>query len=75
MSEGSAMAARTKSDPDAAKKRALRQLQWVTRRREKEELSHRSAMRAAAAAGASLREIAEAAGVGHMTVKRVLERE
>lgn len=68
------MVERRKVDPEAVKRRALRQLQWVTRRVEKEQASQRSAIRAASAAGASLREIAEAAGVGHMTVKRILER-
>lgn len=68
------MTTKRKVDPEAAKNRALRQVTWMAGRAEKATASKHASIRFAADAGASLRELAEASGLSHMTIKRLLER-
>lgn len=61
-------------DPEKDKRTALRLAGRATTRREKAQREEVAAMRFAVDAGASLREVAAATGVPHVTVKRMLER-
>lgn len=65
---------RSVRDPEGDKRRALGQAAYTARKVDAAEHSRRAAVRFAAEVGASLREIAEATGLSHMTVKRMLER-
>ncbi len=60
--------------PDAAK-RLLRLVQYGGQNADRAVASRDAAIREAQRAGASLRDIAEVAGVSHMTVKRIVERQ
>ncbi len=59
--------------PEAAR-RLLRLVGHGARNAERAIASRDAAIREAHRAGASLRDIADAAGVSHMTVKRIVER-
>jgi DNA invertase Pin-like site-specific DNA recombinase len=61
-------------DPAGDKRRALRLAGNAARRAGLAETTRNNAIRFAAENGASLREIADATGVPHMTVKRIIER-
>lgn len=61
-------------DPDTDKKAALRLARRANERADVAETTRNNAIRFASDAGASLREIAEATGMPHMTVKRIIER-
>lgn len=63
-----------KPDPDGTRRRALKLAADAARRVVDAETKQRAAFRYATEAGASLRDIAGATGVPHMTVKRILER-
>lgn len=65
---------RRHSDPDGDKRRALKHAAVTVNRLDKAEQARTAAIRFAADCGASLREIADATGIPHMTVKRILER-
>jgi DNA invertase Pin-like site-specific DNA recombinase len=65
---------RTVTDADGDKRRALRQAAYTTKKADTAETSRNAAIRFAADNGASLREISEATGIPHMTVKRIIER-
>ena len=60
---------------DEDKATAMRQLHRLAKRQADVERELRGAIKLAAYTGASLREIAEATGMSHMTVKRLLERD
>ena len=62
------------TDPDGDKRRALKHAAVTTRNATKAESAQHNAIRLAADVGASLREISEATGISHMTVKRIIER-
>jgi len=57
---------------ETKKRNALKAVEHAARKRERAESEHHSAMRFASEAGASLREIADAAAVSHQTVKNLL---
>lgn len=61
-------------DPDGDKRRALKEVARVVRRAEAADAAKRGAIRFAHDTGASLREISDATGIPHMTVKRLIER-
>ena len=61
-------------DLEGDKRRAIKLAAHAARRVDVAETARTAAIRFAAAHGASLREIAEATGLGHMTVKRIIER-
>ena len=65
---------RKHKDPDGDKRRALTQVTYSARKADTAERAKVAAMLFASERGASLREIAEAADLPHMTVKRMLER-
>ena len=60
-------------EPDDRKRRALGLAAGTTRARDAAVAAQASAFLAATEAGASLREIADATGVPHMTVRRIIE--
>jgi DNA invertase Pin-like site-specific DNA recombinase len=62
------------NDPDGDKSRALKLAAHAAHRADIAESARNAAIRFAADSGASLRELAEATGLGHMTVKRIIER-
>jgi Homeodomain-like domain len=62
------------ADPEGDKRRALRLAATATHRADLAETSRNNAIRFAADAGASLREIAAATQLPHMTVKRIISR-
>jgi hypothetical protein len=61
-------------DPEADKRRALRLASSAARRADAAAQTRTNAIRFAADAGASLREIADATGLSAMTVKRTIDR-
>lgn len=61
-------------EPDDRKRRALELAAGTTRARDAAVAVQGSAFLAATDAGASLREIADATGIPHMTVRRIIER-
>jgi DNA-binding NarL/FixJ family response regulator len=58
----------------AAARRLLQLVRYGAQNTDRAVAARDAAIREAHRAGASLREIAEAAGVSHMTVKRIVER-
>lgn len=62
-------------DPEGDKKRALMLAKRAAERSGVAEESRNNAIRFASSEGASLREIADATGLGHMTVKRIVDKE
>jgi hypothetical protein len=62
------------ADPEGDKRRALKLAAAAAHRAELAETSRNNAIRFAADTGASLREIAAATELPHMTVKRILDR-
>lgn len=70
------MATRQSETKEERARRLLLRHAGTEARRAGRKLSERDvAIRAAAEAGCSLRELAQETGLGHMTVKRILERE
>lgn len=65
---------RVRHDPEGDKRRALDLAAHAASRYTESESKRSATMRFASDCGASLREIAEATGVPHMTVKRLIER-
>jgi DNA invertase Pin-like site-specific DNA recombinase len=63
------------ADPEGDKRRALRLAATAAHRADLAEASRNNAIRFAADAGASLREIAAATELPHMTVKRIISRQ
>ncbi len=63
------------SDPEGDKRRALKLAASAAHRADLAETSRNNAIRFAADAGASLREIAVATELPHMTVKRIVDRQ
>jgi DNA invertase Pin-like site-specific DNA recombinase len=63
------------TDPEGDKRRALKLAATASHRADLAETSRNNAIRFAADAGASLREIAAATELPHMTVKRILDRQ
>lgn len=61
-------------DPEGDKRRSLRLAAHATQRAGTAETTRDNAIRFAAENGASLREIAAATGLNHMTVKRIIDR-
>ncbi len=61
-------------DVDGDRRRALTQVAYISRKAEAAERSRAAAMVFASDRGASLREIADASGLPHMTVKRMIDR-
>jgi DNA invertase Pin-like site-specific DNA recombinase len=66
---------RTESDAAGDKRRALRHAADRTRRLAEAEQARNTAIRLAHQLGASLREIAEATGIPHVTVGRIVNKE
>lgn len=62
-------------DPDGDKRRALMLAKRAAERSDMAEESRNNAIRFASREGASLREIADATGLGHMTVKRIIDKQ
>ena len=62
------------ADTEGDKRRVLKLAASAARRADVAQSSRNNAIRFAADAGASLREIAAATGVPHMTVKRIIEK-
>lgn len=62
-------------DPDGDKRRALMLAKRAAERADTAEETRNNAIRFASREGASLREIADATGLGHMTVKRIIDKE
>lgn len=60
--------------PDADRARAVKLARHAAAKHETTEQALHAAIRFAAEHGASLRELANATGLSHMTVKRILER-
>lgn len=65
---------RQTTDPEGDKRRALKHAAHTARKAEAAEENKIAAVLFASEMGASLREIAEATGMGHMTVKRIVDR-
>ena len=63
------------ADPEGDTRRALRLAASAAHRADLAETSRNNAIRFAADAGASLREIAAATELPHMTVKRIVDRQ
>jgi hypothetical protein len=63
------------ADPEGDKRRALRLASTSAHRAGVAETSRNNAIRFAAEVGASLREIAAATELPHMTVKRIIDRQ
>jgi hypothetical protein len=63
------------ADPEGDKRRALKLAATAARRANLSETSRNNAVRFAADAGNSLREIAAATELPHMTVKRIVDRQ
>lgn len=63
------------ADPEGDKRRALSLAASAAHRADIAETSRNNAIRFAADAGASLREIAAATELPHMTVKRIVDRQ
>lgn len=63
------------ADPEGDKRRALKLATTATQRSDLAETSRNNAIRFAADAGASLREIAAATELPHMTIKRIVDRQ
>ena len=61
-------------DPERDKSNALYLAKYATEKAHVEETTRNNAIRFAADEGASLREIADATGLPHMTVKRIIDR-
>jgi hypothetical protein len=62
------------ADPEGDKRRALKLAATAAHRADLAETSRNNAIRFAADAGASLREIATITELPHMTVKRIVDR-
>jgi DNA invertase Pin-like site-specific DNA recombinase len=62
-------------DAEGTKRRALKLAAHAASRADVAEKSKANAIRFASQCGASLREIAEATGVPHVTVKRIIDRQ
>jgi len=65
---------RTITDPEGDKRRAIRHAAAAQRKLEAAELARDAAVLLARGVGGSLREISDATGIPHMTVKRIVER-
>jgi hypothetical protein len=63
------------ADPEGDKRRALRLAATASHRADLAETSRNNAIRFASDTGASLREIAAATDLPHMTVKRIVDRQ
>lgn len=63
------------NDPEGDKRRALMLAKRTAERSGTAEESRNNAILFASREGASLREIADATGLGHMTVKRIIDKE
>jgi hypothetical protein len=63
------------ADPEGDKRRALKLAAAAAHRADLAETSRNNAVRFAADAGASLREIAMVTELPHMTVKRIVDRQ
>ncbi|MHB1534310.1 MAG: hypothetical protein ACYC1D_06805 [Acidimicrobiales bacterium] len=63
------------ADPEGDKRRALKLAAAASHRADLAETSRNNAIRFAADAGASLREIAAVTELPHMTVKRIVDRQ
>jgi hypothetical protein len=63
------------ADPEGDRRRALRLAAGAAHRADLAETSRNNAIRFAADAGASLREIAAVTELPHMTVKRIVDRQ
>lgn len=63
------------ADPEGDKRRALKLAAAASHRSDLAEVSRNNAIRFAADTGASLREIAAATELPHMTVKRIIDRQ
>jgi hypothetical protein len=63
------------ADPEADKRRALKLAATASQRADLAETTRNNAIRFAADAGASLREIAAATDLPHMTVKRIVDHQ
>lgn len=63
------------ADPDGDKRRALRLAASAAHRADLAETTRNNAIRFAADSGASLREIATATELPHMTIKRIVDRQ
>lgn len=64
----------TKKNLDAAKDRALRQAARTAEKWREAEDAKNGMIQMCAELGASLREISDATGIPHMTVKRIIDR-
>ncbi len=62
-----------KMKDELGRRQALKKVGHAREQLEKAQRQHRNMIRFASDVGASLREIAEAAGVSHQTVKNILE--
>lgn len=62
------------ADAEGDKRRAVKLAANAAQRADVAEMSRDNAIRFASQSGASLREIADATGLGHMTVKRIIDR-
>ena len=63
------------ADPEGDKRRALKLAATASHQADLAETSRNNAIRFAADAGASLREIATVTALAHMTVKRIVDRQ
>jgi hypothetical protein len=63
------------ADAEGDKRRALKLAATASQRSDLAETSRNNAIRFAADAGASLREIAAATDLPHMTIKRIVDRQ
>ena len=64
----------TRSDPDGDRRRVLKHATDRARKAAEAIAARDNAIHLAREAGASLREISEATGIPHVTVKRILDR-
>lgn len=64
----------SRRDPDGDKRRALKHAARSASKLETSERDRDAAILFASEVGSSLREIADATGLSHMSVKRILER-